>query len=107
MMPANDRLQVPGQLDAGQQLDAPHGMLLYERELLARQRPFFVEDFGRDVHFPDVMEVGAEADRRLLVVIEPQRPGDGDGIARDALAMAEGIAVGGFDRDRKSTRLNS
>jgi len=70
VVPADDRLQVPGEFDGGEQLEAPDRVHLHDFIFLARQRPRLVQDLVRHPHLPQVVEIGAEADRRLGGVIE-------------------------------------
>jgi len=93
VVPADDGLQVPGEFDGGEQLEAPDRVHLHDLELLARQRARFVQDLVRHPDLPQVVEIGAEADRRLGSFIEHQPAGDGEGALRDALAVAERVAV--------------
>ena len=93
VVPANDRLQVPRELDRRQQLEAPDRVHLHDLELFVRQRAGLVQDLVRHAHFPKVVEVRAEADRGLGGVIEPELARHGEGPLRHALAVTECVAV--------------
>ena len=73
-------------------------MHLDDFELLAGERAGLVQDFVRDIHLADVVQVGAEADGRDFVIVQPQLGRHGDGVLSHALAVAEGVAVAGLDR---------
>ena len=49
-------------------------------------------------HLAHVVQVGAQQDSGLRLVVEPEQTRHGNGILRDPLAMAERVRVGGFDR---------
>src|SRR5439155_1563987 len=55
VMPPDDRLDVPRELDRGQQLDAPHRVHLDDVELFARQPSGLVQDLVPDTDLADVM----------------------------------------------------
>jgi len=98
VVPADDGLQVPGELDGGEQLEAPDRVQLHHLELFARQRARLVQDFVRHAHLPQVVEIGAKADRGLGGFIELQPARDGEGALCHTLAMTERVAVRRFDR---------
>ena len=51
-----------------------------------------------DAHLSQVVEVGAEPDRRLGMFVHSERPRHGYAATCDALAMAEGVAIARLDR---------
>src|SRR5690349_10688916 len=44
VVPANDRLDIPGKLDRREKLQTPYRVHLNDAELLRRERPRFVQD---------------------------------------------------------------
>ncbi len=97
VVPADDGLQIPGELDAREELDPPDRVHLHHLELVACQRAGLAQDFVGDAHFSQVVEVGAEPERRLGVLVHPEGPGHGHAVSRHALAVAEGVGVGRLD----------
>src|SRR5437773_11650995 len=97
-MPADDRLQVPGELDVGDELDPPDRVHLHDLELVARQRAWLAEDLVGGAHLSQVVEVGAEPDRRLGMVVPSERLRHAYAATRDPLATAEGVAIARPDR---------
>jgi len=63
-----------------------------------RERPGLVEHLVLHAHLPHVVQVGAEPDRGLGVLVQTKLLGDGEGKGRDALAVSEGVAVVRLDR---------
>jgi len=98
VMRPDDGLQVPRELDVGQQLDAPHGMHFDHRALLRRERAGFMQNFVGDTHHAHVVEVGAQEHGALLGVVQAERLRDGDHVLGHALAVTEREAVARFDR---------
>jgi hypothetical protein len=98
VVPADDRLDVPGELDALEQVDPPHRVHLHDLELVAREGAGLVEDLMGDLHLAEVVEVGAEPDGRDLQLVEAHLERDGDRVLGDARAMAMRVAVGRLDR---------
>ena len=97
VMPANDRLQIPRELDAREELHAPHGMLLHHIGFFAREWPRLVQDLVGHTHLADVVQIRAETDGGLLERVEPERAGHGHRIPGDALTVAVGVAVARLD----------
>src|SRR5436309_11825940 len=106
-MPADDRLQVPGELDVGDELDPPDRVHLHDLELVARQRAWLAEDLVGDAHLSQVVEVGAEPDRRLGMFVHSERPRHGYAATCDALAMAEGVAIARLRSEEHTSELQS
>src|SRR6266516_2755274 len=98
VVPADDRLQVPGEFDVREELDPPDGVHLHDLELVARQRAGLAQDLVRHAHLSQVVEIRAEPDRRLGVLVHPERLRHGDAATCHALAMAEGVAIARLDR---------
>src|SRR5713226_4774291 len=65
VVPADDRLQAPGELHTGKELDPPNRMHLDQVELVAGERAGLTEDLMRDPDLSKIVEVGAEPDRYL------------------------------------------
>jgi len=98
VMPPDDRLDVPRELDRGQQLDAPHRVHLDDVELFARQPSGLVQDLVRDADLADVVQVRPEPHGGALLVVKPEPGRDSERVAGDPLAVAEGVAVARFNR---------
>jgi len=98
VMPADDGLQVPGELDGGEQLEAPDRMHLHDLELLARQRAGLVQDLVRHPDLAKIVQVRAQPNRGQGRFIQRQFARYGKGALRHALAMAERVAIRRFDR---------
>src|SRR5207249_8557848 len=98
VMPADDRLQIPGEFDGREQLEAPDRMHLHDLELLARQRAWFVQDFVRHPYLAQIVQVRAKPNRGLRGVVELEPARDGEGALCDAFAVAVRVAVHRFDR---------
>jgi len=71
---------------------------LHRLALGMRERPGLVEHLVLHAHLPHVVQVGAQPDRGLGVLVQAKLLGDGQGEGRDALAVSEGVAVVGLDR---------
>ena len=69
MMPADNRLQVPRKLDVGDELEPPQRVHSHELQLFGGQGAGLVQDLVRQLDLPDVVQVGADANRGLLDVI--------------------------------------
>src|SRR5438105_3378584 len=59
VVPADDGLDIPGELDLREQLDTPDRMHLDHLELVARQRAGLAENLVRNADFPKIVEIGA------------------------------------------------
>src|SRR5207247_4588687 len=97
VVPADDGFEVPGELDARQQLDPPDRVHLHQLALLARERTRLAKQLVRDAQLAYVVHIGTQEDRCLIVVVELQHPGHRDGVSRHALAVAKRVAVARFD----------
>ena len=98
VVPADDGLDVPGKLDGREQLDPPDRVHLQHRELVRRQFAGLAQDFVRDAHLADVMEVGADPHRRLGVLVHAEELRHGDSAPRHTLTVPESVGVVRLDR---------
>lgn len=98
MVPAVERLEIPGELDSFEQFYPVDRVEPHELELVFGQPSRLVEDLVGNPDLSHVVQVGAEAQGGLLHRVEPERAGHRHRITRHPLAVAEGIVIGGFDR---------
>jgi len=97
VMPTDDGLQVPREVDVRQQFDSPDRVHLHYVAFFARERPRLAQQLVGDPQLAHVVDVGAQEDGRLVLVVEPQHSRHRHRVSRHALAMTKRVTVARFD----------
>jgi len=97
VVPADDGFQVPRKVDVRQQFDSPDWVHLHHFAFFASERPRLAKQLVGDPQLAHVVDVGAQEDGRLVLVVEPKHPGHRHRVSRHALAMTKRVTVARFD----------
>src|SRR4051794_37970407 len=92
-MVPNDGRNLSVVLDSGKNPFADHAVLLHHAPLVQRQRPWFLQEPGRQTNLADVVNESGEEDELLLVVAQTHSPRDVSGVDGNGSRVTSRIAI--------------